>query len=253
MTDLSRSGVGVEPQPTEALWAAVAKLTQPTRVMLARDEPEWVRDLRDQSDGFCYVDAYRAATARSALIPSLWDQAVAALTGGEVGGGTGSKPLRERSLADLDLMEIIGIVRDTTRRELEKRAKAEDRPLPADVPGQIRRLVSVAIRDEPDALWWWTYRVAQWGRLLETYLNAAEHAPKPTRLRNTACPLCHTKQLIVEQDGENMVVPPLVVDYRDGYVRAARCEACSATWFRGAELAELARLVGAPGGEMLTA
>lgn len=243
-----------QPLPTTALWAAVARLTEPTRVQVPRsDDSDWLADIRNQADGVCYIDAYRAATTRWATVPSLWDQATAALTGAEVGGGTGSKPLRERSPADLDLIEIMSIIRTTITLELDKRAKPQDRPLPATVADRCRRLASIATRDDTDSLWWWEYRYSQWARLLETYLHATEHAPKPTRLRNTACPLCQTRQMTIDQDGENIVVPPLVVDYRDGYVRAARCEACGATWFRGAELAELARLVGAPGSEMASA
>lgn len=227
---------------SETLWAAVDRLTKPSRVPLERvADPEWLNDLAAPSWGSCNVGAYRAATATWATVPSLWDQATAALTTGSEAGGTGSSPLRERSPLDVDLMEVRGIIRDTVRHELAERDR---QPIPADVPAQLRRLASIVLRDDPDNLWWWEYRFQQWGRLLETYLRAAEHTARPTRLRNTPCPLCRVKQIRVEtESGDKQLVPPIVVDFRDGYIRAARCEACSASWFRGDELHELARLV----------
>lgn len=223
------------------MWAAVDQLTHSSRVPVERAvDADWLSELNEDAWGVCSVPAYRAATARSATIPSLWDQATTALTTGSE-GGTGSTPLRERSPADLDLMEIRSIIRHTVAHELAER---DPGLTPDGVPAQIRRLASVVAATDPDSIWWWEYRFASWARLLGTYLRALEHTPKPTRLRNTPCPLCHTRQMRIDQDGDAIVVPPLVVDFRDGYVRAARCEACSATWFRGAELLELAQLVG---------
>jgi hypothetical protein len=246
MTDLSRSGVGVEPQPTEQLWAAVAKLTQPTRVMLARDEEDaaWIYEL----DGSCSVAAYRAATGRWAEVPSLWQQSVDALTNGSE-GGLGSKPLRERSPADLDLMEIRSIIRGTTRHELERlgcktaRGKNGER-VPFDQK-EMRSLASLVIAKEPDELWWWTYRFESWGRLLEGHLQAVERKAKPMRLRNSACPACSAKQVTIEGEDGPIVVPALVVDFTsDGYARACECLACGHAWFRGEQMEELASDLG---------
>ena len=232
--------------PTTALWQAADRLTKPTRVHMARvADPDVLTEIKTGFGWACNVADYRAATTQWATVPSLWDQAVAALYdgGGEV-GGSGSKPLRERSPADCDLMEIMALIRGTTRHELGQ--WAPERRVPRVVPSQIRRLASVVVARDSEHLWWWTYRIEQWARLLETYLHAVEHAPKPTRLRGTPCPLCKTRYVTLEaENGERVQARPIVVDYRDGYVRAARCEACTATWFRGAELEALARLVGA--------
>lgn len=244
---------------TGPVWAAIAKLIDPTNVPVERAaDADWLAELGDDifdikqgKHGVCYVPAYRAACAReaaaqarTAAVPSLWDQATDALTTGSE-GGTGTTPLRERSPADLDLMEIRCIIRSTTWHELKTRAKAADHPLPEDVPSQLRRLASIVTRDDAENLDWWEYRFASWARLLEAYLQAAERKPKPVRLRNTPCPLCRSQYVLVEEDGETFRVPPIVIDYRDGHIRAAQCEACSNTWFRGNELGALASLVGA--------
>jgi hypothetical protein len=243
-----------EPANPDAVWRAVDRLTQSQRREVGRrlEDGAWLDELAAQDGGACNIRSYRAATARWATIPSLWDQATAALVGGEI-GGSGSKPLRERSPADLDLMEIRAIIRDMTRHELHARGhKTAKGPDGLDVPfdpSEIRTLASLAIqKDGPEQMWWWEYRFDQWGRLLENYLHAAEHVAKPVHLRNTACPLCAARQVVSDDEGDDgrKVVPALVVDFsQDGYVRAAECLACGAAWFRGEQLEELAEQVGA--------
>jgi hypothetical protein len=227
------------------LWVAVDKITKPRKVPVERAaDAEFTSDL----GGFCSVAKYRAASSRYATIPSLWQQAEQALsTGMERADGDGSSPLRERAPADLDLMEVMSIIRETTRHELV--ARGVRRPPSRDgVPaqftvGEVRRL-AVLVLESPDEVWWWEYRFGSWARLLESYLDAADRRPRPVRLRNAACPLCKTRSVVVEVDGERQMVAPLVVEFRDGLVRAARCEACGGSWFRGVELVELAGLVG---------
>lgn len=248
---------------TGPLWVAVDRLTKPSRVQVQRaTDAEWLADSTalitqiqaGRRDGACSVAAYRAAagmreaaTTRWATVPSLWDQSTVALTGGEIGGGD-SKPLRERSPADLDLMEIRALIRDTTRHELEARgAKTGKYPNGERVPFQQTemRALAVLVGAEPDGLWWWVYRFDQWGRLLETYLHAAEHHPNTTRLRNTACPECAARHATVETEDGMKVVPALCIDFTsDGYVRAAECSNCGHAWFRGREMERLAEQVG---------
>jgi hypothetical protein len=260
-----------EPADTKrAIWDAVDRLTKPRRQRLERAPEEWVNDpapayLTDPAGGIsCSVAAYRAhreahraAVATWATIPSLWEQSTIALHGGEVqASGHGSKPLRERSIADLDLMEIRSLIRDTTRRELEQRnvpvPATRDRRQADFDPGEIRTLASKVIAEgnstiahaTTDGLDWWRHRFEQWGRLLETYLRTAEHAARPVRLRNAPCPDCGTRQVRVDVDGEAVVVPAIVIDFRDGYIRAAECSACGAAWFRGPDLQALADALG---------
>ncbi len=232
---------------TARVWRAVHLLTEPQRRQIGRhrEAGDWIEELAAVAYGVCSVPAYRAATVTWATIPSLWDQATNALVGGEQ-GGTGSKPKRERSPADLDLMEIRALIRDTTRHELRVRGLKTAKDADGfDVPftaAEIRRLASLVIeKDGADNLWWWEYRFAQWGRLLEAYLHAAEHQPKSVRLRNSACPLCRTSQVIVDVDGERQVLPAIVIDFRDGYVRAAVCEACGHTLAWRGDLDALAK------------
>lgn len=229
---------------TAEIWAAVNRLTLPQQVQISR-EVATLFELDDVPSqyGECNVASYRAATVKAGRVPSLWQQATNALTGGEV-GGTGSKPLRERSPADLDLMEIRAIIRDTTRHELHTLRGSAARG--EFDPGEIRALARVVI-DADEDLWWWGYRFEQWCRLLETYLHLSEHRAKPVRLRNTACPRCQISQVVTaEEDDEPRVVPALIVDFSpDGYVRAAECLHCGAAWFRGEQLEQLAREVSA--------
>jgi hypothetical protein len=232
-----------------AIWASVDAITEPRRVPVERAaDPDWLLEMAgDHTYGVCDVRAHRAATTRWATVPSLWEQSTTALmTGSEQTGG--GRPLRERSPADLDLMEIRSIIKHTTRVELGKRGVHPARdPLgqPVDFqPAELRRLASLATQN-PDDVWWWEYRFGQWSRLLETYLRAVERQAKPVRLR-AACPLCKTRQMTIDVDGEAMVVSPLLIDFHDGWIRAATCQACLATWFRGDQLGELAGLLDTP-------
>jgi hypothetical protein len=245
-----------------AIWDAVDRLTKPRRQRLERAPEEWVNDpapayLTDPAGGIsCSVAAYRAhreahraAVATWATIPSLWEQSTIALHGGEVqASGHGSKPLRERSIADLELMEIRALIRDTTRRLLEQRGvrtgqHANGRAVDFD-PDEMRALASKVTAENATQHEWWQYRFEQWGRLLETYLHAAERQARPVRLRNAPCPDCGTRQVTVDVDGEQVVAPPIVIDFRDGYIRAAECSACGAAWFRGPDLQALADALG---------
>lgn len=235
--------------PVIAIWASVDAITEARRVPVERAaDPDWLLEMANHRGyGVCDVAAHAAATARWATIGSLWDQSTTALTTGseQTGGG---RPLRERSPADLDLMEIRSIIKHTTRLELAQRgvpAPKTSKGLPAEFQvRELRRLASLTTQD-PDDVWWWEYRFAQWSRLLETYLHAVERQAKPVRLR-APCPLCKTRQMRVDVDGEAMVVAPLLIDFRDGWIRAATCQACGATWFRGDQLGELAGLLDTP-------
>jgi len=158
----------------------------------------------------------------------------------------------------LDLMEIRCLIRDTVRHELALRGTrirhhADARPAPFD-PAELRSLASLVIQRDQLELWWWEYRFVSWARLLESYLQAVERQAKPVYLRNSPCPTCRTTQVTIEKDGERMVVPALLVDFRDGYIRAATCQACGDTRWRGPDLEKLAAELGvAPLGHADTA
>lgn len=220
------------------IWTAVDSITKPTRVPVRRaDDPEWLTHIRLSTDEVsCSLLAYRAATAPWGTIPSLWDQSSNALTHGNETQERPGGNQAERAPCDIDLMEIRAIIRETTELELFRRHQ----PRTGDVPQRIRRLAATVITHEPAELWWWEYRFASWARLLATYLRALDASVKPVRLRNSACPLCKTRQVTVESDYGPVVVPALVIDFRDGYVRAAECSACGASWFRGEDLMTLA-------------
>src|SRR4051812_25037628 len=100
-----------------SLWDAVDGLVASKRVKIDRQgapDPEvggWLIH-RGGVENACSVPSHtravathRSASVVWATVPSLWDQSTAALFGGEAGSGRGSKPLRERSVADLNLIE----------------------------------------------------------------------------------------------------------------------------------------------------
>lgn len=227
----------------DALWTAVDAITKPTRRKVDRDtDADWLHELRDGTGiTLCDVAAYRAATLAYGEIPSLWDQATWALTtGSEQTEGGGQTPLRERSPADLNLMETMSDIREAVRLQLEGRNVKPE----GTVPQQMRRLASTLVRlGNSEHVEWWTFRFSQWARVLMTYLQALDRMPKPVRLRNAPCPLCRTRQVTVVEDGERKVYPPILIDFEDGWIRAAQCTACGAAWFRGNDLGQLANLL----------
>lgn len=243
-----------------SLWDAVDKLVAPSRVKLERQQAgEWLTELAGQTDGYCDLPSYKSATVVWATVPSLWDQSSLALYGSEAANGRGSKPLRERSVADLNLIEIRNQVIEAIRWETELIAGEV-------ISGEfktteVRHLASLIGSKKPDATDLWASKLTSWANALETYLNAGEHEAKPVRIRDSACPTCKTAQVTIDwkghvapfnidedhHDGDRQVVAALVVRFRDGLVQAAVCEACGDSWFRGDDLEWLARTLGIHG------
>jgi hypothetical protein len=226
------------------LWTAVDALTLPSKLKLHREpaEAEWLRELADDPTlRVCDVAAYRAATATWGAVPCLWAQAEAALgTGSEAAEGGGRSPLRERSPADLDLMETMLTIRESMAWQLPGRGIA---PRSLRMIDQMRQLAAHVVSNEPQHVEWWAYRFDQWARLLGRYLRAIETGPRPVRLR-AACPMCRTRQTTIEgENGERTVVPPILIDFDNGWIRAATCIVCMTTWWRGNDLGELANLL----------
>lgn len=237
-----------------ALWDAVDRLTKPTRQRLDREPEEaaWLRDLADDPTlTVCDVATYRAATVSWGEVPSLWVQAELALqTGMEAGEGGSRTPLRERSPADLDLMETILTIRESMAWQLPGRGVTPR----GGIPEQMRQLASYVAAHEPEHVEWWTYRFDQWARLLARYLRAIETGPRPVRLRNAPCPQCGVRQIVLPTDEGPKVVPPILIDFTgDGWIRAATCSACLSTWWRGDDLGRLARLLENNNPGMMTA
>lgn len=231
---------------SEALWAAVDAITKPTRRALLRDtNGDGVTNIATDRYGgaYCDISAYRAATTHRVTIPSLWDQSTEALATGD-SETTDSRPanINARTPIDVELMEIRSVIADTTAHELGLRHLK----MPGTVPGNLRRLAAHVVGYDPDQLWWWEYRFQSWARLLGTYLHAQQNQPRPVRLRNAACPECKIRQVVIESDGGPVVAPPLLIDFRGGYVRAAECSGCGAAWFRGDDLHALAALLDPP-------
>jgi hypothetical protein len=251
---------------TARLWAAVDRLTLPSsRRLLRENDPEAqlqvLNDLREQArraaedearpkpkskagnDLFQVVvpqvsrnDLARYAQMKTghATVPSLWDQSTDALCSSTADKAEGSSGSVHRTPCDLDLMEVRADIREAVDFNIAKRG---EKPT-GTVPEQIRHLTSMIIRDEPHAVEHWEYRFAQWGRILAAHLQAVQAQPKPRRIRGVACPECHVRTVLVEDaTGEMVNVPPIVVDFRDGLIRAAECTGCGTTLaFRGEEM-----------------
>lgn len=222
---------------TDALWAAVDSLTKPSTRKLSRDtDAEWLRELAaDVGTRYCDVQAYRAATMTHGTVASLWQQAEIALTTGAESAGGHRSMLATRSPADLALMETMADIREAVSLQIQGRG---EKPT-GTVPAQIRHLASLVL---PNAahVEWWTYRFQQWQRILETYLRAVEQQPKPVRLRGVACEDCGATHMQVKVDGEVQIVGAIMIDFREGYVRAATCGLCGWTKWRGDEMTEWA-------------
>lgn len=205
-------------QSRAAVWRAVDELTMPTNTKVEQDDNSstWVE------------------------IPSLWRQAIIALYGqGEPGNGGNSVAARERSVMDLDLLEVCQLIRRTVTTELVARSE----PLPRTVSAAMRRLASVVTAADPADLWWWEHRFGSWARLLATHLHTGDRRPAPVRLRNTACPECGERRVAVDTQEGPQLLPALVIEFAGGLVQAARCDSCGFTWWRGAALEYLASLV----------
>jgi len=239
---------------TEKLWQAVDAITQPTRRKIDRDEQEidLAADILDSlannpTRAWCSISEYRRAaqiasdqTLAYGHIPALWDQATWALTTGSEQSAGGSSPLRERSPADLALMETMADIREAVQAQLEGRGVKSIGNVPADMRRLASTLGTLGVQEHID---WWTWRFECWTRVLRTHLNALDHQPRDVYLRNTACPQCATRQVTIDRDGEPRVVPAILIDFTDGWIRAATCQACGHAWFRGDALGELANLV----------
>lgn len=224
----------------EKLWAAVSTICDPSTKRLNRDpDAEYIIELKDTGHLACRVDKHKAATSGHGTVPSLWEQAEQALFGGEQQIGRGSKPLRERSIADMDLMETMADIRESVSMNLDGR-KVHPKDRRPTVPGQLRQLASFVVTNEPDHVELLGQKVAAWGRQLATYLRVLDHKERDVYVRNTPCPECGIRQVAEMRDGEKLVNPAIIIEFGDGYVRAARCRQCNFVWWRGPDLEWLA-------------
>lgn len=220
------------------LWQAVDAITAPTHRKTHRDEAtDDLAELWHTSATHCRVDVHTALVLAYGQIPPLWDQAMWAVFGSEAGDGSGGRsPLRERTPADLDLMETLLTIRESMAWQLPGRGIT---PKPK-IPAQMRQLAAHVVGREPQHVEWWAFRFEQWARLLNNHLNALDQGPKDRYLRNTGCPRCGARQVTIDRDGDPKVVPAIVVDFVGGWIRAASCQGCGHAWFRGDQLGDLA-------------
>lgn len=219
-----------------AIWQAVDQITKPTRIRINREHNEWLTEQATTTALYCRIEQHTAATSNHGTIPSLWEQAEIALTTSNETNPGGHSPLAQRTPADLDLMEIMATIRETITLQLQGR---NIHPKPG-VPNQLRQLAShITGNGNTQHIEWWTYRIAQWSRLLAVYLKAIDTGPRPIRLR-TPCPTCRTRNITIDTDQGPVVAAPILIDFVAGWIRAAQCQACGDTWWRGDDLNRLA-------------
>lgn len=190
------------------------------------------------------------------LTPSLWDQSTAALYGqGEIQSGSGATLARERSAADLDLIELRAQIVESVRAELTLqgepvRTDGKGRPAEFEALVELRRLAWLVIKNTPHNIGWWAHRLASFGRALESHMHLGKREPRPVRLRNTMCPSCGNDwvvreanvQGLVDQRAELARQPAIAILFEDEAVAGAHCEACGRVWARS-EMVDFAELV----------
>lgn len=212
-------------------------MTQPVSVLAQLDR------MRRAVDHLTKPDARTVerddGTITVVRVPSLWRQALDASTRGSETSTPSSSTLSQRNLADLTLLEVRTTIARCTRYWLIERGLTPRE----SVPAQIRQLAAHIETHERDDLWWWEYRFSAWARLLSAYLREGEHRPSPVRLRGASCPQCGAARVLVDNGDGFEIVPALVIEFAHGLVQYARCDACAATWERGDELEQLARLL----------
>lgn len=223
----------------DALWLAVDAVTKPSTRRLNRDtESEYTFELRDTGSLFCRVDKYRAATSGFGTVPSLWSQAVDALFGGSEGSSEGgAKPLRERSIADMNLMETMLDIRESIETNLGRRGITR-KLRRDDVPDMLRQLASLIIAKEPDHVELWKLKIEAWAKQLGNYLQAVEREPRKRTIRGLACELCGARQVSLDREWphevvktgsspDNLVEPAVSIEFNEGSARCVLCRACS--------------------------
>ncbi len=242
---------------TIGLWTSVDALTRPTTMRIHRDALEeadlaavLLHDLSaNPRRTRCSVAEYHRAHELAAgqerghgTIPPLVEQAQAAVTGqGDNDDTSGAVLGRERSVADLALMETLFTLRELLAAEIRDHRATPRTSLLA----QIRQVASLIAADGDDeTITWWTWRLDQWGWVIANQLNAVDNGPRPFRLRDSQCPRCGARQTRVREQGEWRLVPPLRIDFREGMVRAATCSGCGHAWMRGDGLRELGDTLG---------
>jgi hypothetical protein len=200
---------------SEALWGAVARLTERPRTRLERDggKGEWV------------------------TVDSLFEQLIEAMESGAGNGRghskPGSRPPCDTTAMSL-LIEIAEAVRDACiGLELKRRHDTPD-----DLRQVCSRIVSLAVTEGNDELDWWTAKISEW--CAQIRITISNDPDRTWRLNGFPCPDCGADAKIEIRDGYHYRVPVIEVMWRDGLVRAVTCTVCTFTAMRGSEFDEIA-------------
>lgn len=171
-----------------------------------------------------------------AEVPSLWAQLCQASSTGSESQRAGNK---YRAPVDLGLVDL--------RQQIERGVAAQlgdfGIPCHATLPASMRTMAVRVAQCDERTIEAWTARIAYWVRQARQQLGQNDD-PQPRRIRDAACPMCEATHVTVMVEREELRVPALVIDFAASLVRAATCEACGASWFRGEPLNQLAELLG---------
>lgn len=170
-------------------------------------------------------------------VPSLWWQLEDAAKGLGDAGGEGGTSSRYRSPGSIECLQLRTHIHDIIVSQLFARRTP---PIAiagvVNVPDSLRRLASILIVANVQVDDWASY-IRHWSRQITLILGLDQH-PRPRRIRDTPCPECQATHVTIDQGSGPERVPPLLIDFNDGYVRAIECTACGVGWLRQA-LADL--------------
>lgn len=193
-------------------WNAADRLTRPT----------WKRLIRDNG----HTERVR--------LPSLLDQLVEAMDGGETGGAHGvpsSRPPMDAASLSL-LLQITNTVRDGLRQRRIKRTFR--------IKDDLRALVS-AVNTENDPA-----RIDACARLLRSWAaqikaTISNDVDRTWRMHGAACRVCGSRTVSVfDEDGTETRQPALIVHSNDGVIDLIRCDFCG-TELAGPDLVDIVR------------
>lgn len=177
-------------------------------------------------------------------VPSLWVQLEGAVAYSGNGGSAVAKSKPPITTGVVALIIEISTATTETATELAGESRR-------NVPANLRAIAATFVgKPDIDLLDWWVTSVKDWVRQARVLLRLDPDRPKWAR--GTRCPDCGADTATAQQDGETVRTPALSISWSapegsrdqhhadsEWHVRAIECRACSAVWWRGADLDQL--------------
>lgn len=210
-----------EPLATTAdLWHTFDDLTRPKTVRLARRDCDWLAEIHTQRDGACSVARYHAATSERVVLPSLFDQLIAAVesgAGGRAHGVQESKPPLDAAALAL-LIDIADHVRSGCWNWRIKRQH--------DTPKDLKAVVSAVIGNRnPREIDQTVRKIRSWVSQIKATISS--EADRTWRMHGAACTVCGSTTVPAWlDDGTETRQPALIVHSDDGVIGKVECGFC---------------------------